>query len=532
MRAPGSSARPDRESPSRSGMAPPPGRSGSGACPVASATKAAKPGAASTSRARTTAPRRSSETSRANHSQKRTEAATVPPGTQSARRHSSGPAGAGSWPGTVTTSTRSARDRRAASKPRRESSSHRSGSTAIQTRRPGAPRAASSRRRRLASAAPRGVGTRLSAEAGATAEPSTSKIRGSDPPSRARAFSHRVRARTERSARSESPRHRCRAPEAAGSPSSGNARKAPATQNSARRADASRAWSCASSARTAGVVMRPPRSKSRCSRAASAGAGPPGSAGPPTVVGVRASHSRAVPAQRSQRASSKSLASRTNPRDAKNAAAAAACRKTCIASERGTRPSAMRRPAATSRHTSSSSPSRPKSRAGASVACSSSTKASQRSRLAAIRNRSGTPVASSVAMEPPGLCLCIVARRDREQATEKGCGTALRAPWGQMQGSATTAMREHRRGAMRCLEWALDAPDGSQERFTAHLAAPGLSGSGSRDSRPPFAERTPRPKAPDTTPASIFQQPASAARGPRGPGRTRDTTSPRRRGPR
>ncbi|MGH9316139.1 MAG: hypothetical protein ACRD1P_03390, partial [Thermoanaerobaculia bacterium] len=29
-----------------------------------------------------------------------------------------------------------------------------------------------------------------------------------------------------------------------------------------------------------------------------------------------------------------------------------------------------------------------------------------------------------------------------------GCGMALRASWGQMQGSATTAMRGHRRGVL------------------------------------------------------------------------------------
>jgi hypothetical protein len=112
--------------------------------------------------------------------------------------------------------------------------------TAIQTsRRPPAARAAASRRRRHASAAPRGKGTRPSAEAGATGEPSTSKTLGADPSSRARAFSQSVLARAVRSDRSESPRQRCLAPDAAGRPSSGNVRKAAATQKSARRAAAS-----------------------------------------------------------------------------------------------------------------------------------------------------------------------------------------------------------------------------------------------------------------------------------------------------
>ena len=271
---------------------------------------------------------------------------------------------------------------------------------------------------------------RPSADPGATDEPSTSKILGTDPASRARAFSQSVRARAVRSARSESPRQRCRAPDAAGRPSSGNVRKAPATQNSARRAAAScrRSWS--RSVRTAGAVIRPPRSKSRTSRAASAAEGPPGRRGAPQPLGESA---RATGARCRRRAPSaprsKSPASRTKPRDAKKAAAAAACRKSCAASARGTRPSAMRRPAAAPA-TRAARPRRARSRAPgrASRARAPRTRASAR-RLAAIGNRSGTPVASSVAMEPPGFCLCIVARRNGltagerlEVAKERGIG--------------------------------------------------------------------------------------------------------------
>ena len=325
MRTPGSSPRCDGRTAPPPGAGPAPRLSGNGASPVASATKEAKPGAASASRARPIALRGSPETVRANHSQKRTDAAMVPLGTHSARRHPSGPSGAGNSAGTVTTSTRSASASRAASNARRDSASHRSGATAIQTGRgPGAARPASSRRRRLASAAPRGRGTRPSADAGPTPEPSTSKTRGCDPASRARNFSPSVRALAVRNARSQSPRQRCLAPDAAGNPSSGNARNAPATQNSGRRPAASWASSRSSSARTAGEVMRPPRSKSRRRRAASATAGPPGMALDATATGVRTSHRHAVPAQISHLASSKSAGSRTKPRDAKNAAAAAA----------------------------------------------------------------------------------------------------------------------------------------------------------------------------------------------------------------
>jgi hypothetical protein len=227
--------------------------------------------------------------------------------------------------GTATTSKRSARARRAASKPRRESESHRSGATAIHAgRRPGPARAASSRKRRLASVTPRGGGSRPRADPGVTGEPTISKIRGSNPRSRARAFSDIARPQAERTAGSERPRQRCRAPAAAGRPSSGNVRKAPATQNSARRAAASAAWSCCRSDRTAGDVMRPPRSKSLFSNTANASAGLPGFEGKPTATGVAGSQNRAVPEQSSHRASAKSPGTRTNPHAAKKAAAEAA----------------------------------------------------------------------------------------------------------------------------------------------------------------------------------------------------------------
>jgi len=57
------------------------------------------------------------------------------------------------------------------------------------------------------------------------------------------------------------------------------------------------------------------------------------------------------------------------------------------------------------------------------------------------------------------------------------------------------AMPKHRRGSAETFERALDAPDGSGEWFSAFAEMPTM-GPGSRDSRPPFAKRTPAAESP------------------------------------
>jgi len=89
----------------------------------------------------------------------------------------------------------------------------------------------------------------------------------------------------------------------------------------------------------------------------------------------------------------------------------------------------------------------------------------------------------------------ILSPTDLQQSAGKGCGMALRAPWGQMQGSATTSMPLHRRGVMRCFEGRSTRP--REQRVVHGSFATGVRiGSGSKDSPPPFAKRRPAAESP------------------------------------
>ncbi len=286
--------------------------------------------------------------------------------------------GGGSAAGTRTVSTSSPSAAAAVSKARRESASHRSVSTAIQTaRRPRDSAACLSRSARAARAALTGCSNPRAPPG--VKESRAAKTRGARFPSRARAFSAIARRPGVRRNPPPDPRVRARAPAASREPSSGKSRNALESQNSARRYAASVARRRSNNPRAAGCSMRRLREKSLSRKPARIGAaaGP----GPPreSDAGLLTSQSRGVPSAMSHTAPHRSSSSSQRPDAWRNDAAAHACRKRGAPQPVGMRPSRIRRPGTRARATRNVSSSREKSRGGARVACSSERNSSQRS---------------------------------------------------------------------------------------------------------------------------------------------------------